>query len=248
MIFPWSQSSSRLPMPSLCYLWPGSAVLPRTTRRVPSMLPSGLWTCGCLHQAGAWTPGPQTPQEAQRCPAAGRAPCGLGICSVWPRPDTPSSLAILTGSAPPPLPSSIGWPLNVCVGGLGWGRPLSGKLGWGRGLSFLLFIALGLWGGFPWPPPPPQGRGRSLGESQAWGGSLSVRRSQRSLVTELLGLRALQAPGPQRCVGPRPRYQPPPVTGHPPGSPILAVLIGAYLGAGASWGHGERGGLILRVL
>lgn len=162
MIFPWSQSSSRLPMPSLCYLWPGSGALPRTTRRVPSMLPSGLWTCGCLHQAGAWRPGPQTPQEAQRCPAAGRAPCGLGICSAWPRPDTPSSLAILTGSAPP-LPSSIGWPLYVCVGGLGWGRPLSGKLGWGRGPQLPVVHRPGALGGISLATPTPPGKGKEPG-------------------------------------------------------------------------------------
>ena len=71
------------------------------------------------------------------------------------------------------------------------GRALFGQGSWdgGGALSFLLFITLGLWGGFPWPPPPLQGRGRSPGESQAWGGSLRVRRGGRSPVTKVPGPR-----------------------------------------------------------
>lgn len=162
MIFPWSQSSSRLPMPSLCYLWPGSAVLPRTTRRVPSMLPSGLWTCGCLHQAGAWTPGPQTPQEAQRCPAAGRAPCGLGICSVWPRPDTPSSLAILTGSAPPL--TLLHWLAPECVcWGAGVGQAPVREVGMGAGPQLPVVHRPGALGGISLATPTPPGKGKEPG-------------------------------------------------------------------------------------
>lgn len=58
---------------------------------------------------------------------------------------------------PQSLSPSIGWPLSVCVGGLGGRAGLcQGSWDGGGALSFLLFIALGLWGGFPWPPPPPR--------------------------------------------------------------------------------------------
>lgn len=56
-----------------------------------------------------------------------------------------------------------------------------------------------------------------------------------------------QALGPRQGCRTLSQTQLPPITGFPP-SPALAVLTGTYLGAGASWGHGERGGLILGVL
>lgn len=47
------------------------------------------------------------------------------------------------------------WLARVCVGG---SRVVlcQGSRDGGGALSFLLFITLGLWGGFPWPPPPPR--------------------------------------------------------------------------------------------
>lgn len=179
-----------------------------------------------------------------------RAPSGFGICSVWLFPTSPWSspwhpLTSLCSQLP-----SMGWPLSMCLGGRGGGAgPHQGSWDGGGALGFLLFIALGLWGGFPWPPPPPQGRGRSLGESQAWGGSPGVRRGGRSFVSKVPGLHASSGPGPRAGL-----WDPLPPTKHhhsqdtSPCFPALVVLTGAYLGAGASWGHREWGGLVLGVL
>lgn len=57
-----------------------------------------------------------------------------------------------------------------------------------------------------------------------------------------------QSLGPRQAFRTLAQMQLPPSqdTTSPP--PALASLTGAYLGAGASWGHGEWGGLILGIL
>jgi hypothetical protein len=46
---------------------------------------------------------------------------------------------------------------RACVGVQGCFRPpLAREVGMGAGLWLPVVIALGLWGGFPWPPPPPR--------------------------------------------------------------------------------------------
>ena len=175
------------PTPSSSHHWSGSGVLPRPPLLLCHLQASG--SAGHPHQTGGWRPGHQTPLEAS---------CALqqGLVWMWDVLHlAPSGLPavlscrILTGSARPHLLPTPGLASSVYVGGWGWGRPLFSQGSWdgGGALSFLLFIALGLWGGFPWPPPPPQGRGRSPGESQAWGGSLRVRRGGRSPVTKVPG-------------------------------------------------------------
>lgn len=57
-----------------------------------------------------------------------------------------------------PLLPPFHWlaPECMCWGAGGGAGPCQGSWDGGGALSFLLFIALGLWGGFPWPPPPPR--------------------------------------------------------------------------------------------
>lgn len=212
---------------------------------LPSAPSSGLWTCRLPPpdwRVETWAPDTPGSPAVPRS----RAPSGSGICSTWSLPAYPSSSppASSLGLPSPPHSPVLRWPLSVYWGDGGRGRPLFGQGRWdgGGALSFLLFIALGLWGGFPWPPPLPQGRGRSPGESQAWGGSPRVRRGGgRSPVTEVPG------PGPSAGIcDPLPNAKPGPSQDTSP--PALAALTGAYLGAGASRGHRERGGLILGVL
>lgn len=167
------------------------------------------------------------------------------ICSV----PQPSSLGL-----PPPDPSTLQPPPPEGVlGGRGWGGagPSSVReVGMGAGPRLPVVHRPGALGGISLATPTPQGRGRSPGESQAWGRSQRVRRGGRTFVTKVPGLGAPFGPGPKTGLWDtsKSNCHPAPSTQHPP--PLaLAVLTGAYLGgAGASWGHGERGGLILGVL
>ena len=174
---------------------------------LPSVPSSGLWTCRLPPphwRVETWAPDTPGSPAVPRS----RAPSGSGICSTWSLPASPPSSPPASSLGLPSPPRSPVLPLapECALGGMGGrGRPLFSQGRWdgGGALSFLLFIALGLWGGFPWPPPLPQGRGRSPGESQAWGGSPRVRRGGgRSPVTEV--------PGP----GPSPKCQTRPIAGH----------------------------------
>lgn len=114
-----------------------------------------------------WASDPREPSSDQQ----------QGTVCIWDLRLAASSLAMVLSysisPAPPSPPRHPHWvwlpltlvashhpPLSVCVRGqgVGWGRPLFGQGSWdgGGALGFLLFIALGLWGGFPWPPPPPR--------------------------------------------------------------------------------------------
>lgn len=187
MTFPWSQSTS----------WPPPHP-PATTGQGQESCPGPLCSCAIFRPLDR----PATPTRLEVGDPGTRHPlkpsCALQQGPVWmwdvlhlAPSGLPAVLScrILTGSARPHLLPTPGLASSVYVGGWGWGRPLFSQGSWdgGGALSFLLFIALGLWGGFPWPPPPPQGRGRSPGESQAWGGSLRVRRGGRSPVTKVPG-------------------------------------------------------------
>lgn len=158
----------------------------------PPVLPLGLWTCR-LPPPG-WrmeTWAPDTPGSPSVL--SSRVPSGFGICSgghfrpphrpllQHPFIPQPSSLGLMS---PGPLPP------ECVLGGRKWGGagPSSVReVGMGAGPWLPVVHRPGALGGISLATPTPQGRGRSPGESQAWGGSPRVRRGGRSFVTKVRG-------------------------------------------------------------
>lgn len=139
------------PSLSSCHLWSGSGVWP-----VPSVLSLASGPASC-HQTGRWRCGPQTLQEAQQRPARGpHVDLGFALSGHFQRPHH----ALL--QHPRRHPHWVSTPYSRAGPSVRWGVGVGqapfGQGSWdgGGALGFLLFIALGLWGGFPWPPPPPR--------------------------------------------------------------------------------------------
>lgn len=145
-------------------------------------------------------------------------------------------------------------PPRVYVGGQGGVGPCSlREVGMGAGPQLPVVQGPGALGGISLATPNPQGRGRRPGESQAWGRNPRVRKGGRSLVPKVQGsltptLRPQASDKQVEGRRPFPNVNQSPSQGHPFLCHPRADLTVAYLGAGARWGHGERGGLILGVL